>query len=107
MSEPIAPADRRRSDVAQGVGEATAVASLAPGGSIEFNPPVRALELAELLGVQAPVARTVGIYMDRWEVELGDAVATLDGGATGERYSLPAAQGARVVASDRVRSLRR
>src|SRR4029079_3915560 len=40
-----------------------AVASLAPGGTIEFNPPVPALELADLLGVQAPVARTVGISM--------------------------------------------
>jgi hypothetical protein len=84
-----------------------AVASLAPGGSIEFNPPVPALELAELLGVEAPVARTVGIYMDRWEVSLGTAVAILDGGATGETYGLPAARGARVVASDRVRYLRR
>jgi len=84
-----------------------AVATLAPGESIEFSPPVPALELAALLGVTDPVARTVGIHMARWEVELGDAVATLDGGATGERYSLPAAQGARVVAGDRVRYLRR
>jgi hypothetical protein len=39
--------------------------------------------------------------------ERGDAVATLDGPAAGETYSLPAARGARVVASDRVRFLRR
>ncbi len=84
-----------------------AVASLRPGESIEFSPPVPALELAALLGASDPVARTVGIYMDRWEVPLGDAVAVLDGGATGERYSLPAAMGARVVESDRVRYLRR
>jgi hypothetical protein len=84
-----------------------AVASLAPGQSLEFSPPVGALELAALLGVDDPVARTVGIYMDRWEVRLGDAVATLAGGATGERYSLPAAMGARVVATDRVQYLRR
>ena len=45
--------------------------------------------------------------MAAWEVELGDAVATLEGGATGETYSLPAALGARVVATDRVRYLRR
>jgi len=68
---------------------------------------VPALELAARLGVSDPVARTVGIYMDRWEVQLGDAVATLDGRATGETYSLPAAMGARIVATDRVRSLRR
>ena len=84
-----------------------AVASLAPGGTIEFNPPVPALELADLRGVEAPVARTVGIYRDHWEISLGPAVASLDGGATGETYSLPAALGARVVATDRVRSLRR
>ena len=57
--------------------------------------------------MEAPVARTVGIYMDHWEISLGAAVAILDGGATGETYSLPAALGARVVATDRVRSLRR
>jgi hypothetical protein len=84
-----------------------AVATLAPGASIEFSPPVPALELAALLGATDPVARTVGIHTDRWEVVLGDAVATLDGGATGDRYSLPAAMGARVVAGDRVRYLRR
>ncbi len=52
-------------------------------------------------------ARTVGIYMDRWEVELGDAVATLDGRATGETTGPLAAPSARVVATDRVRYLRR
>src|SRR4051812_48332811 len=80
-----------------------AVAALAPGASIRFHPPVPALELAAVLGVAEPVAHTVGIYMDRWEVELGDAVATLDGRATGATYNLPAALGARVVAADRVR----
>ena len=84
-----------------------AVASLQPGGSLEFNPPVGALELAALLGVSDPVARTVGVHMDPWEVDLGTHAATLEGGATGERYSLPAAMGARVVASGRVRYLRR
>src|SRR5262245_45053045 len=49
-----------------------AVASLRAGESIEFSPPVPALELAALLGATDPVARTVGIYMDRWEVALGD-----------------------------------
>jgi hypothetical protein len=84
-----------------------AVASLAPGDALELNPPVPALELAARLGVSEPHARTVGIYMDRWELDLGTHVATLDGGATGERYPLPAAQGTRVVASDRVRFIRR
>jgi hypothetical protein len=84
-----------------------AVRELAPGASLEFNPPVLALELAALLGVADPVARTVGVHMASWEVELGDAVATLDGSAAGETYSLPAALGARVVAADRVRLLRR
>ena len=45
--------------------------------------------------------------MASWEVELGDAVATLEGRAAGETYTLPAALGARVVAADRVRYLRR
>jgi hypothetical protein len=84
-----------------------AVGSLAPGASLEFNPPVPALELAALLGVADPVARTVGVHMASWEIVLGDAVATLDGSAAGETYSLPAALGARVVAADRVRYLRR
>ena len=74
--------------------------------TIEFNPPVPALELAALLGVSDPVARTVGVHMSSWEVELGDAVATLEGSANGETYSLPAALGARVVAQDRVRFIR-
>ena len=77
-----------------------------PGATIEFDPPVPALELAALLGVSDPVARTVGVHMSSWEVELGDAVATLEGSATGETYSLPAALGARVVAEDRVRFIR-
>jgi hypothetical protein len=38
---------------------------------------------------------------------LGDAVATLDNRAAGETYSLPAALGARAVADDRVRFVRR
>jgi hypothetical protein len=84
-----------------------AVRDLAPGGSLEFNPPVPALDLAALLGVAEPVARTVGVHMASWEVELGDAVATLDGSAAGETHNLPAALGARVVATDRVRFLRR
>jgi len=84
-----------------------AVASLAPGDSIEFNPPVPALELAALLGATAPVAHSVGIYLDRWEVELGDAVAILDGRATGETTGPLAAPSARLVATDRVRYLRR
>jgi hypothetical protein len=79
---------------------------LRSGDSLEFNPPVPALELAALLGVSEPVARTVGVHMDPWEIDLGTHVATLDGGATGERYSLPAAMGARVVADDRVRFIR-
>ena len=84
-----------------------AVAALVAGESLEFNPPVPALSLAALLGVADPVARTVGVHMASWQVELGDAVATLDGAAAGETYSLPAALGARVVAADRVRYLRR
>ena len=52
------------------------------------------------------MARTVGVHMDPWEIDLGTHVATLEGGATGERYSLPAAMGARVVADDRVRFIR-
>jgi hypothetical protein len=83
-----------------------AVASLLPGSSLEFNPAVPALELAQLLGVAEPVARTVGVHMSSWQVDLGAYVATLEGGAAGERYSLPAAMGARVVAADRVRFIR-
>jgi len=83
-----------------------AVAALRSGDALEFNPPVPALELAALLGVSEPVARTVGVHMDPWEIDLGTHVATLEGGATGERYSLPAAMGARVVADDRVRFIR-
>lgn len=55
-----------------------------------------------MLGVADPVARAVGVHMATWEVELGDAVATLDGPSTGETYSLPAALGAKVTAGDRV-----
>jgi hypothetical protein len=84
-----------------------AVGGLQAGDALEFNPPVGALELAALLGVTEPVARTVGVHMDRWEIDLGTHVATLEGGAAGERHRLPAALGARVIGPDRVRFLRR
>jgi hypothetical protein len=84
-----------------------AARDLRPGDSLEFNPPVSALELSALLGVADPVARTVGAHMASWEIELGDAVATLDGSAAGETNGLPAALGARVVAADQMRFLRR
>jgi hypothetical protein len=84
-----------------------AARGLGPGESVRFNPPVSALELAARFGVAEPLARTVGVHMASWEIDLGEAVATLDGPAAGETYSLPAARGARVVAADRVRVLRR
>jgi hypothetical protein len=84
-----------------------AALSLAPGESLEFNPPVSALALASLFGVTQAHAHTVGVHMDSWVVELGDAVATLEGSATGDRYSLPAAMGAPLAPDDRIRYLRR
>ena len=82
-----------------------AVAALPPGESLEFNPPVSALELAALLGVSDPPdARTVGIHMDSWRVDLGTHVATLDGPARGE-IVLAAAGAGRTRGGGRPRAL--